>query len=112
MRHAFILAGVIALSPMMSTAASADVGSSIGAAFASLLGPSTTGQPSQSCGSTGAEMTPGNSASSPGSAFNPNGKAPSVYAGQQPQNSINGAAVSQYDVACFEFTSALAPGAF
>ena len=110
MRRAIIFAGIIALSPVVSSEAVADssITSSL-TVFASLLGPSQTGQPNQSCGSPGAEMTPGNSASSPGSAFNPNGKAPSVYAGQQPQNSINSAAVSQYDVACFEVTSAPAP---
>ena len=42
----------------------------------------------------------GNAASAPGSAFNPNGTARTVYAGQQPQNSRNTASVSQYDVAC------------
>jgi hypothetical protein len=36
----------------------------------------------------------------PGSAFNPDGKAGMVYAGQQPQNSTNTHSVSQYDVAC------------
>jgi hypothetical protein len=36
----------------------------------------------------------------PGSAFNPTGTAGTVYAGEQPQNSNNPAAVSQYDVAC------------
>ena len=46
-----------------------------------------TGQPNQSCGSATAPNTPGNAVSSPGSAFNPNGVAPGVYAGQQPQNS-------------------------
>lgn len=59
-----------------------------------------TGQPNQSCGSTSAPNTPGNAASAPGSAFNPNGKAGTVYAGQQQQNSKNSASVSQYDVAC------------
>src|SRR5882724_10377892 len=59
-----------------------------------------TGQPNQSCGSATAPNTPGNAASAPGSAFNPNGKAGSVYAGQQPQNSRNTASVSQYDAAC------------
>jgi hypothetical protein len=58
----------------------------------------TTGQPMQSCETTGSP--PGNSASAPGSAFNPNGTAGSKYAGQQPQNSRNTASVSQYDVAC------------
>ncbi|MDE2435931.1 MAG: hypothetical protein KGM49_06705 [Sphingomonadales bacterium] len=59
-----------------------------------------TGQPSQSCGSVAAPTTPGNAAAAPGSAFNPNGQAGTVYAGQQPQNSRNTASVSQYDVAC------------
>ena len=61
-----------------------------------------TGQPNQSCQVT--TVTPGNAASAPGSAFNPDGKAGTVYAGTQPQNSINPNAVSQYDVACFQNT--------
>ena len=61
-----------------------------------------TGQPSQSCGSTTAPTTPGNAASAPGGAFNPDGKAGSVYAGQQPQNSTNPKSVAQYDVGCFQ----------
>jgi hypothetical protein len=60
----------------------------------------TTGQPDQTCGSATAPETPGNSASAPGSAFNPDGKSGTVYAGQQPQNSRNPNSVSQYDVAC------------
>ena len=62
------------------------------------LGPAKTGQPNQSCETT--PNTPGKAASAPGSAFNPTGKAGSVYAGEQPQNSRNTASVSQYDVAC------------
>jgi hypothetical protein len=62
------------------------------------LAPDTTGQPNQSCANF--PSTPGNSASAPGSAFNPTGKAGTVYAGQQPQNSKNPKSVSQYDVAC------------
>jgi hypothetical protein len=65
------------------------------------LGPSRTGQPNQSCGSATAPNTPGNAAQAPGSAFNPDGRAGTVYAGEQPQNSRNTASVSQYDVACF-----------
>ena|SRR5437867_9587801 len=61
-------------------------------------GPAKTGQPNQSCEELGNQ--PGSAASAPGSAFNPNGKAGSVYAGNQPQNSRNTASVSQYDVAC------------
>ena len=62
--------------------------------------PGTTGQPNQSCQAQ--PMTPGQSASAPGSAFNPDGKAGTVYAGTQPQNSNNPMSVSQYDVACFQ----------
>ena len=59
-----------------------------------------TGQPNQSCQAE--PSTPGNSASAPGSAFNPSGVAGMHYAGQQPQNSNNPHSVSQYDVACFQ----------
>jgi hypothetical protein len=64
--------------------------------------PSGTGQPNQSCGSTTAPKTPGGAVSAPGSAFNPDGKAGTVYAGEQPQNSNNPKSVSQYDVACYQ----------
>ncbi len=57
-----------------------------------------TGQPGQTCGVNG--PPPGQAADAPGSAFNPDGTAGSVYAGQQLQNSRNTASVSQYDVAC------------
>jgi len=60
-----------------------------------------SGRPNESCGSATAPTTPGHAASAPGSAFNPGGKAGTVYAGQQAQNSANGQA-SQYDVACFQ----------
>ncbi len=62
--------------------------------------PGTNGQPNQSCQAQ--PLTPGSSASAPGSAFNTSGHAGTVYAGQQPQNSGNPNAVSQYDVACFQ----------
>ena len=71
-----------------------------GVAFADSTG--NTGQPNQSCGSSNAQMTPGNAATASGSAFNPNGTAGMVYAGQQPQNSNNPNSASQYDVACFQ----------
>ena len=57
-----------------------------------------TGQPMQSCETTGSP--PGNSANARGSAFADSGTAGSKYAGEQPQNSRNTASVSQYDVAC------------
>ena len=56
------------------------------------------GQPSVDCADF--SSTPGQSATAPGSAFNPDGKAGTVYAGEQPQNSRNVHSVSQYDVAC------------
>lgn len=62
--------------------------------------PPGTGQPSQDCESIG--VTPGHAVSAPGSAFNPDGKAGTVYAGEQPQNSVNPKSVSQYDVGCFQ----------
>ena len=62
--------------------------------------PGTNGQPNQSCQQQ--PLTPGMSANAPSSAFNPDGKAGTVYAGEQPQNSGNPMAVSQYDVACFQ----------
>ncbi len=70
-----------------------------GTAFAA-SNPAGTGQPNQSCEDTG--VTPGHAASAPGSAFNPDGVAGTVYAGEQPQNSNNPHSVSQYDVACFQ----------
>ena len=62
--------------------------------------PPGTGQPNQSCETAG--VTPGHSATAPGSAFNENGVAGTHYAGEQPQNSKNPHSVSQYDVACFQ----------
>jgi len=62
--------------------------------------PNGTGQPNQSCQAQ--PLTPGNASSAPGSAFNTNGVAGTVYAGTQPQNSKNPNSVSQYDVACFQ----------
>lgn len=59
-----------------------------------------TGQPNQTCGSATAPETPGHAASASGSAFNPNGKAGTVYAGTQANNSKNPTSVAQYDVAC------------
>jgi hypothetical protein len=62
--------------------------------------PAGTGQPSQSCEVSG--VRPGKAISAPGSAFNPNGVAGTVYAGNQAVNSNNPKSVSQYDVACFQ----------
>ena len=62
--------------------------------------PSGTGQPNADCADF--SSTPGQSASAPGGAFNPNGMSGTVYAGQQPQNSVNPLSVSQYDIACLQ----------
>ncbi len=72
--------------------------------------PNTTGQPSQSCLSQTAPNEPGHAALAPGSAFNeptataPGGTAGMMYAGNGANlnTPANGAAVSQYDVACFQ----------
>ncbi len=61
------------------------------------------GQPNQSCQAE--PLTPGQSASAPGSAFNQSGTAGAVYAGNGTNNAINSHTVSQYDVACFEVST-------
>ena len=63
-----------------------------------LAGP---GQPGVECEDAGG-ATPGNSAVAPGSAFNEDGMAGTVYAGEQDQNDNNPHSVSQYDIACFK----------
>jgi hypothetical protein len=85
------------------TVSSAIVLAGASAAFADSTG--STGQPSQSCQAQPSGSTPGNSASAPGSAFNPSGVAGTHYAGNAPQNSNNPKSVSQYDVACFQQAS-------
>jgi len=68
--------------------------------------PSGSGQPSQTCLSATAATEPGQSANAPGSAFNETGPgtAGTVYAGNgvSATTPANGAAVSQYDVACYQ----------
>jgi hypothetical protein len=71
--------------------------------------PGGTGQPSQTCvDTTTAALEPGQAAAAPGSAFNETrpGTAGTVYAGNGATESApaNDAAVSQYDVACFQVT--------
>ena len=56
------------------------------------------GQPGVECDEF--SQVPGHSDTAPGSAFNEDGQAGTVYAGEQPQNSNNPHSVSQYDVAC------------
>ena len=71
--------------------------------------PSGASQPKQTClESAATAMEPGQAASASGSAFNESlpGKAGTVYAGNgvNTNTPANGAAVSQYDVACFQVT--------
>jgi hypothetical protein len=72
----------------------------VGGASAGSGNPNGTGQPSQSCQ---AEPT-----GPPGLLSTTNGfatHAVNVYAGTQPQNSNNPHSVSQYDVACYQFST-------
>lgn len=65
----------------------------------------STGQPSQSCQNTNPPAFPGNTGSSPGSAFN--GSAGNVYANPTSRGGIssgNSHVAAQYDVACFQQT--------
>jgi hypothetical protein len=70
----------------------------------------TTGQPgapTNTCGPSN-PATPGNAANAKGSAFNPNGQAGLVYAGNpntaSSANSNSTATVSQYDAACVQLS--------
>jgi hypothetical protein len=94
---------VVRLGTLAATGALAGLLALASAGAAAAAGnPNGTGQPSQSCQAEPPGSTPGNSANAPGSAFNPNGQAGSVYAGTQPQNSNNPNSVAQYDVACYQ----------
>jgi hypothetical protein len=81
------------------------------AGVAGALQTPTTGQPGArngvTCGSPGATATPGNSANSHGSPFNPN--VVKFYAGNPGSASLahsnSSAAVSEYDVACLRQTT-------
>lgn len=67
-----------------------------------------TGQPNDTCLSANAMTEPGHAASSPGSPFNEvSGTAGAVYAGNgvSASHANSTAAVSQYDVACFQVSS-------
>jgi len=65
------------------------------------------GAPTNTCGPNNT-VTPGNSANSPGSPFNPNGQAGVVYAGNPNTASLahsnSSATVSQYDAACVQLS--------
>src|SRR5579871_3337339 len=82
-----------------------------GVAFAdpSPNGPGQPGAPGTTCGSPNAGQTPGGSVHAPGSPFNPNGQAGTVYAGNPGTASSlhaqSGNAISQYDIACFQVSN-------
>ena len=94
MRRFLVTAGmVLALGGVSATGALADF-------------TGTPGQPSQSCQATDPPAFPGNTGSSPGSAFN--GTANGIYANPNTQGGIssgNTHVVAQYDVACFQQAS-------
>ena len=69
-------------------------------------GPGQPGAPGTTCGNPNTSLTPGNSVNASGSVFNPGGTAGTVYAGNpgtaSAANANSAAAVSQYDIACFQ----------
>lgn len=94
-----LAAGAMALSPT-AILAKAPQTTQQGAGWDHFNGPTSTGQPGAECGEEDAPNSPGRASGAPGSAFNEDGTAHGVYAGEQPQNSRNSASVSQYDTAC------------
>ena len=110
MKVQFLTIGAVAFALAPGFAAAAPGTNVTGARNAN--GPTVaTGQPGQDCVdlvTSGEGSFPGHSSTSPGSAFNedPGGVAGSKYAGEQPQNSVNSATSSQYDVACLHGTRA------
>lgn len=94
-------AGALALTPALAApGGSGGQGSTHGTGWDHMNGPDSTGQPGVECGEDGADHFPGHASSAPGSAFNEDGTAHGVYAGERPNNSRNTASVSQYDSAC------------
>jgi len=81
------------------------IGGVTAAADTSPNGPGQPGAPGTTCGAAN-PVTLGSSASAPGSVFNTNGTAGTVYAGNPGTASLANAnsvhAVSQYDIACFQ----------
>lgn len=81
------------------------------AAIPTFATPSPTGSPGQPGAFNGTTCqtfttTPGKSVNAPGSVFNPNGEAGTVYAGNPGTASLNQSnsihSVSEYDIACFQ----------
>jgi len=107
MKATILMIGAVALGLAPSLASAAPTTNRTSAPTTN--GPTATGQPGQDCVdlvTSGEGSFPGNSYLSPGSAFNedPGGVAGSKYAGEQPQNTVNLATSSQYDVACLHGT--------
>lgn len=101
MKRIFGLKRMLAVGGLVAAALGATGGTALAAP-----NPSGTGQPSQTCLSSTAPSEPGNAAAAPGSAFNETapGTAGMVYAGNgvSATTAASGAAVSQYDVACYQ----------
>jgi hypothetical protein len=105
MKANILMMGVVALALAPAAASSAPPATSNGATHSG--DPVAAGQPGQDCVSLVSDQSqsfsfPGHSTTAPGSAFNedPGGTAGKHYAGEQPNNTINAATSSQYDVAC------------
>lgn len=98
---------------ILVAAAIAGVGPIALIATAGALQNPTTGQPGApagvTCGNGSAMSTPGATSGARGSAFNPNGVAGTVYAGNDGTASLananSTAAVSEYDVACLQVST-------
>ena len=71
-------------------------------------GPGQPGAPQTTCGQPNATAMPGSAGSAGGAPFNPSGTAGNNYAGNpgtaSAAHSNSTAAVSQYDIACFQQT--------
>ena len=98
-----IAAGALAMSPAFAAqggqGATRSQGSTNGVGWGN--GPTSTGQPGAECEeliADGEGAFPGQAADNGHSAFG--GSAGDVYAGHQPQNTVNLATSSQYDTAC------------
>lgn len=93
-----IAAGALSLAPAIAVATPQD---SQPPQSGSISPAHDTGQPDQSCEDLGNQ--PGQAIDASGSAFNPDGTAGTVYAGNRAGiNDKNTASVSQYDVACLQ----------
>jgi hypothetical protein len=93
-----IAAGVLSLAPAIAVATPQD---SQPPQSGSISPAHDTGQPDQSCEDLGNQ--PGQAIDASGSAFNPDGTAGTVYAGNRAGiNDKNTASVSHYDVACLQ----------